>query len=413
MFETLFQSPEAIARHQAPPYAEERVRYLEHCACSGYTRLSLLFIARELLWVARKLSAYPDLRLNLEQIETVAHDWTERERCCRRTVNPQAARPRFIQTARSWLRFLGCLQEPEEPIPFADLIEEFTQWMERERGLAPKTIRGRREYLRQFLRWYGARKQSFAAVCLEDVEAYLTEGGTRWSRVSVKNAAGALRAFFLYGQARGWCSSSIADAIRGPRLFSQEGLPSGPSWPEVRRLLADVDTDRPEDIRDRAVLMLFAIYGFRASEVSHLRLEDFDWAQDRILLLRAKRRGPQVYPLISAVGNAVARYLHEVRPRCSCREVFLTRLAPLRALSRGALYSLTHKRLLRLGVDLRHRGPHSLRHACAGHLLSKGLSLKEIADHLGHRSLSATRIYAKVDLPHLREVADFDLGGLL
>ena len=88
MFETLFQSPEAIARHQAPPYAEERVRYLEHCACSGYTRLSLLFIARELLWVARKLSAYPDLRLNLEQIETVAHDWTERERCCRRTVNP-------------------------------------------------------------------------------------------------------------------------------------------------------------------------------------------------------------------------------------------------------------------------------------------------------------------------------------
>ena len=33
MFETLFQSPEAIARHQAPPYAEERVRYLEHCAC--------------------------------------------------------------------------------------------------------------------------------------------------------------------------------------------------------------------------------------------------------------------------------------------------------------------------------------------------------------------------------------------
>jgi site-specific recombinase XerD len=46
-------------------------------------------------------------------------------------------------------------------------------------------------------------------------------------------------------------------------------------------------------------------------------------------------------------------------------------------------------------------------------LLTQGLSLKEIGDHLGHVSSEATRIYAKVDLASLREVADFDLGGLL
>ena len=60
-----------------------------------------------------------------------------------------------------------------------------------------------------------------------------------------------------------------------------------------------------------------------------------------------------------------------------------------------------------------HRGPHALRHACAGHLVAEGLSLKEIGDHLGHRSAGATRIYAKVDLNGLREVAQFSLGGLL
>jgi integrase/recombinase XerD len=43
----------------------------------------------------------------------------------------------------------------------------------------------------------------------------------------------------------------------------------------------------------------------------------------------------------------------------------------------------------------------------------RGLSLKEIGDHLGHRSAYATRIYAKVDLAGLREVANFELGGLL
>jgi hypothetical protein len=46
-------------------------------------------------------------------------------------------------------------------------------------------------------------------------------------------------------------------------------------------------------------------------------------------------------------------------------------------------------------------------------LLRAGFSLKEIGDHLGHRDVEATRVYAKVDLVRLREVADFDLGELL
>jgi site-specific recombinase XerD len=62
--------------------------------------------------------------------------------------------------------------------------------------------------------------------------------------------------------------------------------------------------------------------------------------------------------------------------------------------------------------SVRH-GPHALRHACAGRLVAQRLSLKQIGDHLGHRSAYATRTYAKVDLAGLREVADFSLGDLL
>ncbi len=68
--------------------------------------------------------------------------------------------------------------------------------------------------------------------------------------------------------------------------------------------------------------------------------------------------------------------------------------------------------LAALGVVSRHRGPHALRHACAQRLLDQGLSLKEIGDHLGHRSPTATAVYAKIDLAGLRQVADFDLEGL-
>ena len=38
-------------------------------------------------------------------------------------------------------------------------------------------------------------------------------------------------------------------------------------------------------------------------------------------------------------------------------------------------------------------------------MVQKGVSLKEVADVLGHRSLDTTAIYAKLDLPTLREVA--------
>ena len=71
------------------------------------------------------------------------------------------------------------------------------------------------------------------------------------------------------------------------------------------------------------------------------------------------------------------------------------------------------QRMRRLDLSLKHLGPKSLRHACATHLVAQGLSLKEIGDHLGHRSAEATRIYAKVDLDALRQVADLELGGLL
>jgi len=54
-----------------------------------------------------------------------------------------------------------------------------------------------------------------------------------------------------------------------------------------------------------------------------------------------------------------------------------------------------------------------LRHACAEHLLAADFTLKEIGDHLGHRSANSTMAYTKVDIGALRRVAELDLGRLL
>lgn len=413
MFDQLYRKPSFLARHLNAPYAEERARYLVHCANQGYSLSTILFKARELLWVARKLSVYGNQQVTLAQIEAVAQDWEQREQMCGKKLRGPWTRIRFIEVARPWLRYLGLWAQAAEAPPFMNHVETYTAWMERERGFAPATIKRTREYLSQFLQWYGSRQQPFEAVRLEDIDAYLVEGHTRgWSRRYASNIAAILRGFFRFAAVKGWCSSTLAAAIRGPIVYAHDGLPQGPSWPEVQRLLAAANTDWPADIRDLPILILFAVYGLRAGEVGRLTLEDLDWERDLLHVWRAKGRGRQDYPLLPSLGNAVSRYLKDVRPASVCREVFLTLRPPPRPLTRSALYSIVRDRMAALAIRSENRGPHALRHACATHLTSEGLSLKAVGDHLGHRSAEATRIYAKVDLPGLREVATFDLGDL-
>lgn len=172
-----------------------------------------------------------------------------------------------------------------------------------------------------------------------------------------------------------------------------------------------METDKPVDIRDRAMVLLCAVYGLRAGEITRLRLDDIDWDREQISIEQAKSRATNTLPLLPLIGNAIVRYLRDVRPPSPHREVFLTFCSPFRPLK--AMYSVISERLKALGIDAIRQGPHGLRHALACHLLSQKQPLKVIGDILGHRSCESTRVYAKVDLDGLRHVALFDLRGVL
>ena len=414
MFEKLFNRPGVLARHRNAGMFEERDRYLEYRAEQGCARETLLRTARELFQIVQVLNIPSTSNARPEDIRAAADRWARRQ--CRlgraRTLN--WPRKLFVGVATGWLRFLGRLDEPDvAPATCSGLIDGFANWMESERGLSSITIRNYCWHVKKFFRWCEDRKRSVSAVEIEDVDSFLASCGENgWCRVSVATAAKALKAFFRCAERLDWGLPAMAHAIRGPRLFSQEPLPSGPAWAEVNRLIDCLATDLPRDIRDRAIVLLFALYGFRSSEVANLRLEDIDWENNRIAVPRSKRRGTQTYPLTPVAGNAIVRYLKSVRPQCRRREIFLTIKAPVKPLSVGGLYAIVSRCMANAGLHPEHRGPHALRHACAMHLVARGLSLKEIGDHLGHRSTSATRIYAKVNLPELRLVADVDLGGL-
>jgi site-specific recombinase XerD len=287
--------------------------------------------------------------------------------------------------------------------------------MRDERGLSPLTIYTRFQRAAEFLGRLERIGGTLQELTLTQVDAAIAEKGTQdgCTRVSIRTFAYVLRAFLRYAEGRRWCRPGLAAGLLPPRVYRQEGVPAGPTWPEVEQFCAAAGGDTATDIRARAALLLFAVYGFRASEVRRLCLDDLD-RQAEVIRVRRSKPHPRVqcYPLSPRVGEALLRYLTTVRPRCAHREVFLSLKAPVHPLGSSALWQLVHRRLQPFGFTLRHQGPHALRHAAATRLLAGGFSLKTIGDYLGHRSAAATRVYAKVDLARLRQVAEFPLEGL-
>lgn len=414
MLENLFKYPAVLDRHQSAPLLEERERYLRHRANQGCAHETLLRTARELPHVVRLLDMPHKPVVTDQQVRKAAERWAKQQGRRGRAHTFKWPREHFIRIATDWLRFLGRLHEPTtKPPPFVGLIEEFSEWMTAERGLSSVTISNYCWHMTQFLQWCEAHNQPLMTVQAYDIDAFLSSLGDKgWCRVSIATSVKALKAFFRYAEQRCWCRPMLAAAIQGPRLFSLDSLPSGPSWDEVNRIIDSLATEQHQDIRDRAIILLFALYGLRSGEVARLRLEDIKWEVSHLSVYRSKQRRSQTYPLTLLVGHAIIRYLQTVRQQTHHRQIFLTLKAPVRPLSVGGLYNIVNRCIANAQVGTKHKGPHALRHACAMHLVSEGLSLKEIGDHLGHHSSSATRIYAKVNLPQLRLVADVDLGGL-
>ena len=363
-----------------------------------------------------KLAEQPDRIYTVKEVDAYARKWAARRAKPHKSKygSPSAIR-RFNSHATQWLRYMGRLHE-ESPVreEYADEIDSFAAYMLNERGLSPGTITSQSWVASKFLCQLHEAGYTLSKVSIVEVEGLLASRmkAASYQRVSIRTFTSSVRSFFRYAEMRCWCQLGIADAIKAARAFPQERLPSGPKWSDVQRLLATTDDEHPTNVRDRAILLLLATYGLRAGEVVNLCLEDFRWEQEVLSVRRSKSRDAQLYPLVQVVGDAVIRYIKDIRPKSSHREIFLTMTAPFRPMGTGSLWPVVANRLRALGIPLAHHGPHSLRHACATYLLSQGFSLKEIGDHLGHRSPEATRIYAKVDIVGLRKIAAFDLGDL-
>lgn len=413
MFETLFTQPHVLAAHNLAPCLESRKRFLLHCQEQGYPHMSI----RKIAWILLVFSKSMDLcRPGQITHEEIAYAVDHRIRLVqsKHANESRSSRRLFIHTATAWLRFLGVLKESEPTQePFDCYVEQYADFMRDQRGLSPVTVTNCRDEIAHFLATVCHPDKALDAVTLRDVDGYLAyQGNHGWTRTSLHTLASTLRNFFRYAEGQGW-AANLAAGIEAPMVYREEGLLLGPNWEDVQRLVASFDGNSANDLRNRAIILLLAVYGLRRGEVVRLRLESIDWNGEIVHVTRPKQRCTQQYPLVATVGNAILRYLKEARPQSVHRELFLSVEAPIRPLSPARVSGIVRSRLATLGIDVPRRGAHCLRHANARHLLDAGFALKDIGDHLGHRSTSSTRVYAKVGLTELRRVAEIDLGRLL
>lgn len=404
MFDTIFQLRPTLARHRQGPFAEERERYLQHFAAGGATALTLQQRASQILSVAEDM-------LPADRGQVSAARLLEIVLSHRPPPSPGTI-PIRLNAARPWLKFLGWWKPIVRPVAFAEVLDEFERWMRDERGLTPCTIQQWRYRTGIFLNWLAESGRDLANLTPEGIDAYfVTHGAARWSRTSARHVGIMLRVFLRHTASRGHCDPRLAESILTPRRYALDTLPYAMAWEDVRSLIGSVTGADEQGLRDRAILLLLATYALRRGEVTSLHLEHVNLADGILRVGRLKRSLPQVYPLVAPVADAISAYL-AVRPCSPYPQMFLSLKAPRAPLTSNAIYDLVSRRIRPMDLELAHCGPHALRHACASKLLAEGMTLKEIGDHLGHRSATSTAVYTKVDLSALRAVGEFDLRGL-
>ncbi|MBO9577809.1 MAG: tyrosine recombinase XerC [Microbacteriaceae bacterium] len=299
-------------------------------------------------------------------------------------------------------------------------------WLDRlavERGLSAHTLRA-----------YGGDLASLAAFAekrgvheLADVRldllrewlASLDDEGA--SRATMARRAAAVRGFFAALARDGAIEADPAIRVRAPRPGLR--LPRVPSRAQAddifKRLEAAAEEGDPVAVRDLAIVELLYASALRVSELVGLDEGDLDLAERRVRVL-GKGAKERVVPFGFPAAAALERW-------CGIRSAMLPapdpvhapghrssgRISPAieRALFLGvrggrigtrAVYALV-ERLLPAEGSAGPRGPHTLRHAAATHLLDGGADLRVVQEFLGHTSLGTTQRYTHVSIEKLRE----------
>jgi site-specific recombinase XerD len=294
----------------------------------------------------------------------------------------------------------------EAPSAVEDVGIRYREYLRVERGLAPSTPGHYWTIVHSFLQGrFGDGPVPLAELTADDTTHFLLRQGAPPSPKGAQLEVSVLRSFFGFLTKEGEIDRDLAGAVPPVRRWRVVEVPKYLTSAEVTRVLASCDRGAAVGQRDYAIVLLLARLGLRAGEVVRLELGDVDWRSGE-LMVRGKGSVHARLPLPAEVGNALATYLHQARPSCPTRRVFVRTRAPYRSLGQASTVSAIVCRAIdKAGLTPATKGAHLFRHSLATDLLRHGASLLEIGELLRHRSPQTTEIYAKVDLDGLRTLA--------
>ena len=296
-----------------------------------------------------------------------------------------------------------------------ELVEDFLEYLEIEKGCSPGTIREYRHYLTRFSNWLRetapqARPEDLDLELVRKYRLYLAhlEGrnGASLKRATQVYHIVALRAFLRYLVVRRDLATLSPDKVELPKMGSR--LVKFLDGEQVERLLATPDVSTPAGLRDRAIMETLFSTGLRVSELVKLNRDEISLERQEFGVV-GKGGKPRVVFLSTEATEWLRSYLASRRD--GFRPLFIryagstdfARDGEKMRLSARSVERIVEKYARRCGLPIK-ASPHTLRHSFATDLLRGGADLRSVQEMLGHESIRTTQVYTHVTDRLLREV---------
>jgi len=293
----------------------------------------------------------------------------------------------------------------------SELIREYAEYLEIERGRSSKTSENYCRYLERFIEFAGDTEvKDITSELIRKYRLWLnrqvTDSGSELALITQSYHLIALRGFLNYLSKRD-IPSLAPNKIELPRTHRKQV--TFLHVDEVDLLRDAIPTsDKLSDLRDRAIIELLFSSGLRVSELVNLDRGHIN-TKRREFMVRGK--GQKDRPVF--ISNIAAEYIdtYLARREDTLAPLFLNYSRNNIADTSGGFRRLSPRSIERLiakyaklaGIT-KHVSPHTMRHSFATDLLMNGADIRSVQTMLGHSSISTTQIYTHVTDAHLHDV---------
>lgn len=185
----------------------------------------------------------------------------------------------------------------------------------------------------------------------------------------------------------------------------EQTLPKVLSIEDIDALISAPSIEKPQGVRDIALLEMLYGSGMRISELVELNLEDVHVKMGFVRVF-GKGGKERIIPLGRGAINSCVNYLNTARPQLlgsatKTDAFFITQRG--KRFTRQGCWKILKDYAEKAGIQ-KQITPHVLRHSFATHLIENGADLRAVQELLGHADISTTQIYTHVSKTRLSEV---------